>query len=227
MWSSMRVIWLFKCCPSGHRTLSRTTATASSCLTFLDNFRVFDGWILFGTFISQTAWRPGHEAKGAKVNVIRCYLWHHYLPPGRQIKSFVGLSRCNWLWHGLLLWLERKTEGLKHIDCIPYSGVGFFRTWYWESKSVIKAFEKIEQFDVFMHEENSAVTTVNAARQKLFSQRSKLSTHIFPQSTKAAMSVRLGMYQRRRTTTEATMDNTSSGWGLVLGADPLWLETRP
>ena len=138
MWSSMRVIWLFKCCPSGHRTLSRTTATASSCLTFLDNFRVFDGWILFGTFISQTAWRPAHEAKGAKVNVIRCYLWHHYLPPGRQIKGFVGLSRCNWLWHGLLLWLERKTEGLKHMDCIPYSGVGFFRTWYWESKSVIR-----------------------------------------------------------------------------------------
>ena len=44
-----------QCSPPGHQTLSRTTATASSCLTFLDNFRVFDGWILFGTFISQTA----------------------------------------------------------------------------------------------------------------------------------------------------------------------------
>ena len=37
------------------QTLSRTTATACSCLTFSDNFRVFDGWILFETFISQTA----------------------------------------------------------------------------------------------------------------------------------------------------------------------------
>ena len=44
-----------QCSPPGHQTLSRTSATASSCLTFFDNFRVFDGWILFGTFISQTA----------------------------------------------------------------------------------------------------------------------------------------------------------------------------
>ena len=35
------------------------------------------------------------------------------------------------------------------------------------------AFQKIEQFVVFMYEKNSAVTTVNAARQKLFSQRCK------------------------------------------------------
>ena len=169
------------------RTLntSRTTATVSSCLTFLD-FRVLDGWILFGTFISQTAWKPGQKANGAKVNVVRCYLWHHYLPPGRawrttrtrvtcfaffqtnkqkrrrkkegnntncwhwrcctcnlcrwrnkggrafgciwdwktfqihcsprdcfkswckQIKSFACLSCCNWLWYGLILWLERN-----------------------------------------------------------------------------------------------------------------------
>ena len=41
------------------------------------------------------------------------------------------------------------------------------------------AFEKIEQFVVFMYEKNSAVTTVNAARQKLFSQRCKtINTYI-------------------------------------------------
>ena len=40
-------------------------------------------------------------------------------------------------------------------------------------------FEKIEQFVVFMYEKNSAVTTVNAARQKLFSQGCKaISTYI-------------------------------------------------
>ena len=44
-----------QCSPPGHQTLSRTTATASSCITSLDNFGVFIGWILFGTFISQTA----------------------------------------------------------------------------------------------------------------------------------------------------------------------------
>ena len=107
-------------------------------LHFLDNVRVFDGWIVFGTFISQTAWRPGQKANGAKVNVVRCYLWHHYLPPEKQIKSFACLWRCNSLWHGLILWLERKTEGLEHMDCIPNSDVGFFRTWYWESKSITR-----------------------------------------------------------------------------------------
>ena len=36
-----------------------------------------------------------------------------------------------------------------------------------------EAFEKIEQFVVFMHEKKSTVTTVNAAKQKLFSQGCK------------------------------------------------------
>ena len=44
-----------QCSPPGHQTLSMTTATASSCIASLDNFRVFNGWILFETFISQTA----------------------------------------------------------------------------------------------------------------------------------------------------------------------------
>ena len=73
------------------------------------------------------------------------------------------------------------------------------------------AFEKLEQFVVFTYEKNSAVTTVNAAGQKLFSLRSKaINTYISPQSTKVAISIRLGMGQRRTTTTEATMD-TSPG----------------
>ena len=33
------------------------------------------------------------------------------------------------LWHGLTLWQDRITEGLDHMDCIPNSDVGFFRTW--------------------------------------------------------------------------------------------------
>ena len=54
----------------------------------------------------------------------------------RQIKSFVCLSRCNVLWQGLILWWERKIKGLEHMDCVPNSDVGLFRTWYRESKSV-------------------------------------------------------------------------------------------
>ena len=46
MWRSLMVHLLFKCSPPGHQTFSRSTATVSSCLTFLDNFRVFDDWIL-------------------------------------------------------------------------------------------------------------------------------------------------------------------------------------
>ena len=42
------------------------------------------------------------------------------------------------------------------------------------------AFEKIEQFVVFMYEKNSTVTKVNAARQKLFSQRCKVIENIQP-----------------------------------------------
>ena len=57
-----------------------------------------------------------------------------------------------------------------------------------------EAFEKIEQFVVFMHKKKSTVTTVNAA--KLFSQRCKaINTYISPQSTKVAISIRLGMDQ--------------------------------
>ena len=71
------------------------------------------------------------------------------------------------------------------------------------------AFDKIEQSVVFTYEKNSAVTTVNAARQKLFSQRCKaintcISTehqgcHLHPPG------------DGPRTTMEAAMDNTSSG----------------
>ena len=50
---------------------------------------------------------------------------------------------------------------------------------------------------------------------------------VSPQSTRVAISIRLRMDQGRRTTMEATMDNTSSGWWLVLRADPLWPQTRP
>ena len=57
------------------------------------------------------------------------------------------------------------------------------------------AFEKIEQFVVFMYEKNSEVTTVNAARQSCSPNDAKPSTRISPQSTKVAISIRLGMDQ--------------------------------
>ena len=84
-----------------------------------------------------------------------------------------------------------------------------------------EAFEKIEQFVVFMYEKNNTVTTVNAARRKLFSQSHRKhspylgcssSAHstcnlsnvclgpVSPKSTKVAISTCLGMNQERRTT---------------------------
>ena len=113
----------------------------------------------------------------------------------------------------------------------------------------LDAFEKIQQFVVFMCDKNSTVTTVNAARQKLFSQRCKAIENIPPTQdalrqhtlraayqvfvwgqclhrAKVAISIRLGMDQGRRTTMQASMDNTLSGCGLVLRADPLWLQTK-
>ena len=40
---------------------------------------VFDGWILFG----PDSLKAGTRSNGAKVNVVSCYIWHHYLPRGR------------------------------------------------------------------------------------------------------------------------------------------------
>ena len=71
------------------------------------------------------------------------------------------------------------------------------------------AFEKIEQFVVFIYEKNSAVTTVNPARLKLFSQGCKaISTYI---STDRQGCHLHPPRDGPRTTVEATMDNTSSG----------------
>ena len=68
------------------------------------------------------------------------------------------------------------------------------------------AFEKIEQFVVFMYEKNSTVTTVNAARQKLFPQRCKaINTYI---STEHQGCHLHPPGDGPRTTMEATMDNS-------------------
>ena len=68
------------------------------------------------------------------------------------------------------------------------------------------AFEKIVQFVVLMCEKNSAVTTVNAARQKQFSQRCKaINTYI---STEHQGCHLHPPGDGPRTTMEATMDNS-------------------
>ena len=45
----------------------------------------------------------------------------------RALSAFHVVTDCDTVsffgWKG-------KTEGLKHINCIPYSGVDFFRSWY-------------------------------------------------------------------------------------------------
>ena len=81
-----------------------------------------------------------------------------------------------------------------------------------------------QQFVVFMYEKNSAVTTLNAARQKLFSQRCKaINTYISTEHQGCHLHL---PGAGPRTTMETTMDNASSGWGLVLRAYALWLQAR-
>ena len=45
----------------------------------------------------------------------------------RALPAFHAVTDCDTVsffgWKG-------KAEGLKHMNCIPYSGVGFFRSWY-------------------------------------------------------------------------------------------------
>ena len=65
------------------------------------------------------------------------------------------------------------------MDCIPSVASAFLELGTKKANLSQEAFEKIEQFVVFMHEKKSTVTTVNAARQKLFSQRCKaINTYI-------------------------------------------------
>ena len=130
-----------------HRTsLSRTTATASFCLTFLDNFRVFNGYylgclshrLLEGQDKKQTGgqgqhlccWRnKGGRAVGCiwdwKTFQIHCNPGKYWC---RQIKSFACLSHCNWLWHSLSLWLERKTEAWNTWTAFPTMASAFLET---------------------------------------------------------------------------------------------------
>ena len=61
---------------------------------------VFDGWIVFG----PDSLKAGTRSNGAKVNVVSCYIWHHYLPPGRaswrtmrtRVTCFCFLFFINW-----------------------------------------------------------------------------------------------------------------------------------
>ena len=57
MWRSLTLFFFFfKFSPPGLQTLSRTTATASTCLTFLDDFRVFRRWldILWNVYLADS-----------------------------------------------------------------------------------------------------------------------------------------------------------------------------
>ena len=146
MWRSLTVHLLFKCSPTGHQTLSRTTATASFCLTFLDNFRVFNGYYL-GCLSHRQLEGQDKKQTGGQGQHICCWrnkggravgcIWDWktfqiYCNPGkywcRQIKSFACLSHCNWLWHSLSLWLERKTEAWNTWTAFPTMASAFLET---------------------------------------------------------------------------------------------------
>ena len=111
-----------------------------------------------------------------------------------------------------LPWKE-KLKAWNTWTAFPTAALAFLEVGTEKANLSQDAFEKIEQFVVFMYEKNSAVTTVNAAWQKLFSQWCKaINTYISTEHQ--------GCHLHQpgdgpRTTMEATMDNTSSGWGLV------------
>ena len=131
-------------------------------------------------FMLQIVWNKTRTFWDRKTFQIHCSPCNCFKSWCRQIKSFACLSSCNWLWHSLILQLERKPEGLKHMDCIPYSGVGFLELGTEKANLSQDAFEKTEQFVVFLYEKNITVTKVNEARQKLFSQWCKAIKNIPP-----------------------------------------------
>ena len=139
----------------------------------------------------------------------------------KNMPAFHAITECNTVsffgWKGKL---KTETHGM-HSHC----GDGFFRTWYWESESVTRCIWEawaICCFHVWKEQcsDNNecsrakAVLPTMQSHQHIYISTEHQGCHLHPPG------------DGPRTTMEATMDNTSSGWGLVLRADPLWLQTR-
>ena len=123
-----------------------------------------------------------------------------------------------------------KTEALKHMNCIPYSGVGFFRSWYWESESLTRCIWedwviccvhvwKEQCSDNSECSKAKAVFSTMQSHQHIYLHRApRLPSPSAWGWTKDSHGNHYGQhFVRHRFVVRI--------WGLVLRADALWLQT--
>ena len=84
-------------------------------ISVVEEIKVEELWVAFGT---------GKHFRYTAAHAIASGLGSD---KSRALPAFHAVNDCDTVsffgWKG-------KTEGLKHMNCIPYSGVGFFRSWY-------------------------------------------------------------------------------------------------
>ena len=82
-------------------------------ISVVEEIKVEDRWVAFGT---------GKHFRYTAAHAIASRL---RADKSRTLPVFHAVTDCDTVsffgWKG-------KTEGLKHMNCIPYSGVGFFRS---------------------------------------------------------------------------------------------------
>ena len=84
-------------------------------ISVVEEIKVEELWVAFGT---------GKHFRYTAAHAIASSLG---ADKPRALPAFHAVTNCDTVsffgWKG-------ETEGLKHMNCIPYSGVGFFRSWY-------------------------------------------------------------------------------------------------
>ena len=84
-------------------------------ISVVEEIKVEELWVAFGT---------GKHFRYAAAHAIASSLGadkSRALPAFHAVTESYTVSLFGW---------KGKTEGLKHMNCIPYSGVAFFRSWY-------------------------------------------------------------------------------------------------
>ena len=76
-------------------------------ISVVEEIKVEELWVAFGT---------GKHFRYTAAHAI-----------ASSLGAFHAITDCDTV--SFFVW-KGKTEGLKHMECIPYSGVGFFRSWY-------------------------------------------------------------------------------------------------
>ena len=84
-------------------------------ISVVEEIKMEELWVAFGT---------GKRFRYTAAHVIASSLG---ADKSRALPAFHAVTDCDvvsfFVWKG-------KTEGLKHMNCIPYSGIGFFRSWH-------------------------------------------------------------------------------------------------